>query len=547
MVFKFNQSRTLSGDGGSLLEAAIARAVVAQQGNTGHDLEDVTSLSDAGLVMRYGMSNEILNASFSNHGAPFLRRASLGAASRAHGLTVYKMAEDSALKSIDDLEKNTDPAQRFLGTIEALTGSKWSERVREHLKYKADDWEPAVMQALEKCKDEGIIQKLGELSKNEDRKGAFSSDAYEAASLLKRALQLFYEESDSQEQQQQQQGGDDSQQDGEQQQEGSGGRNDQQDQDQSDGSGDGNSDASGDQQDPQDDKPSPQARAEKSLREYEDDLATGDFERAREADGFLDADEDYTVAPRRQLQPPASSLEAYKQRIKVMLLDKTKCETTWATRGKMGTRRIARVVMPQVGDGQWNNTVFQRKTEGLDINSAVTLIVDRSSSCGMNDPQKQITECAYHVADMLQSLGVPVRVVCYGSSQKTVKDFDEKLSKPVLYGTMRGCTHSGCTPIDQASVDAIAALLVRPEPNKVVINMTDGDYSHHTIAELLAKAQGLVKYATVFIGPDAAQSYESAQKHLDKLYDACASVNNPKDLGPVLVNLASTLIINSNH
>ena len=120
-----------------------------------------------------------------------------------------------------------------------------------------------------------------------------------------------------------------------------------------------------------------------------------------------------------------------------------------------------------------NFAVFKQRTEQADTSAAISVVVDSSESM-MNDPSimRAANTSALAFAMGAEKAGVSTHVMYYGltgGGTYTAKRFGDKCRSDnfTVVGT-------GGTPTGQAMENALYALLSRPEQNKMMFVLTDG-------------------------------------------------------------------------
>lgn len=82
------------------------------------------------------------------------------------------------------------------------------------------------------------------------------------------------------------------------------------------------------------------------------------------------------------------------------------------TEGRLDKRNLTRVVMPRVGDGTFNKSVFQRRAESMSLDVCVTVLVDCSGSMKRGGKYEKAAEAAMCLSDLAAgSLRVPCEIL----------------------------------------------------------------------------------------------------------------------------------------
>jgi len=490
-------------------EAILADSIAKEVGVGASTFRDAgVALATKGRYRKVRDLDHSLSGLYSA-GASFLGTRNLSHVARHSGSTLYSTVEQRVAEGAASLIKGTaeNPHLQTLGLLELAT-SGWSRNLQDFIGELEDQGmvNPASLDAIQKARDTGTLRKLW---------GA--TDPAEVEGHLREVLSYIEEEEQEQEENS---GGD------------GGGEGDESESPES-----GDSDASGSDKN--------QASADQAMQDYAQAKEEEASEESTGGRNFSDQKTGHVNELRGSdhAMPPTGNLNAYKQRVKAMLLDQTQSQRAWAKKGKLGTKRIHRVVMPTVGDGSWNNNIFQRTTEGEAVDAAITILMDVSSSCQWNDQDKEIQKATYHTADLLGCLGVPIRIIAYGSELYGVKGFDEVLSKPRLASRVYKPAVSGGTPIKAACNTAIAGHILRREGRQVVINVTDGDYQDRLVSGCFKDLP--VEVAAIFVGAEAAAKVSrEGEANVAKHYSAIGVCADPHDLGRTLVDIARELVFN---
>lgn len=149
--------------------------------------------------------------------------------------------------------------------------------------------------------------------------------------------------------------------------------------------------------------------------------------------------------------------------------------------GRLDRRNLTRLVMPQVGDGTYNRSVFQQLTEGLKLNTAVTILVDCSGSM-RGEKFTAATQAAISLYDLCGvALRLPCEVLAFTHSHHpqvlVCKSYAEsRLSREVLHGRLNsaGRMMSGNSDGDALMVAFTRQLQAVRNPRKIIIVLSDG-------------------------------------------------------------------------
>lgn len=148
--------------------------------------------------------------------------------------------------------------------------------------------------------------------------------------------------------------------------------------------------------------------------------------------------------------------------------------------GRLDRRNLVRLVMPQVGDGTYNRSVFQQLTEGLKLDTAVTILVDCSGSM-RGAKYKAATEAAMSLYDLCGvALRLPCEVLAFTHAHRpqllVCKAYSEsRLSRDILHGRLNG---AGRMMSGNSDGDALMVAFTRQQalrnPRKIIIILSDG-------------------------------------------------------------------------
>ena len=179
----------------------------------------------------------------------------------------------------------------------------------------------------------------------------------------------------------------------------------------------------------------------------------------------------------------------------------------------MHSRSGMRIDSSRIWQGRLGGAIFVREDEGIDINAAVSIVIDRSSSM-----RKQIGEAAQAAVATMLAFDVPglktqVSVFPWYSDGDegvaVVKRWDE--SSKHLASRIACLTTDGGTPMAQAILFAASDVVRREETLKIVLVVTDGDpndraATRHVIER--ARSAGITVVG-LGIGVDTAPVFEA--------------------------------------
>lgn len=248
---------------------------------------------------------------------------------------------------------------------------------------------------------------------------------------------------------------------------------------------------------------------------------------------------------------PASLVGEVRRRLQA----KTRCR--WRNEkleGRLDIRSVGRLIMPQVGDGTYNRSVFKKKEPGLKLDVSVGILVDSSGS--MSGP-KYVNACISAMAlnELCQrALRVPSEIIGFthhcgsGCPQLLVhKPFSTKaISKDKLASTMGSATVNLSGNSDaEAVMFAVERLRKQTTARKVLIVLSDGapaDSKHHSMSDAydnLKKIISLVRKA----GDVELYGIGIADTNVRQFYSANAPVvNDSQDIAPALLNVLSDVL-----
>ena len=190
---------------------------------------------------------------------------------------------------------------------------------------------------------------------------------------------------------------------------------------------------------------------------------------------------------------------------------------------KRSGRKLSARRTPLIALGKLD--VFRNEEEGLELDTAVSLLVDASGSMsdnfegyrtGATDESSRIVSAlavSIAAALALDKHSIPFEVSCFGNIFVPQKTFDEpfRTLKTTYLAEYLGGTLTGC-----AVAKATTSLLSRPESRKVLVVITDGDPDNErTSAAMINECRMLgVEIALVFIG-NGGIVFEDILKRLD--------------------------------
>ncbi|MGH8238754.1 MAG: VWA domain-containing protein [Steroidobacteraceae bacterium] len=196
------------------------------------------------------------------------------------------------------------------------------------------------------------------------------------------------------------------------------------------------------------------------------------------------------------------------------------------TYSRHGTRFASqRAVRALLGDAR----LFAKKRLGREVNTAIVLLCDRSSSMG-GRPIEIASDCVLAAASGLSAIrGVALEAAVFPGCTAEVEvltSFAESLrATATRYPAVEA---SGGTPMYEALMWGFERLLMRKEPRKILVCLTDGEPPESTAkacsdAIRAAMRGGLEVYGIGIEVPD-----------ISKLFPVCQSISNLSELAPIL-------------
>lgn len=172
--------------------------------------------------------------------------------------------------------------------------------------------------------------------------------------------------------------------------------------------------------------------------------------------------------------------------------------------------------------------IFAEECEGVDLNAAVAIVIDRSLSMSSRIASAVRAAVSTMLAFDVPGIKTQVSVFpVYGSVGNNqydegvaiVKRWDD--SPRLLAGRIASLSVSGGTPMAQAILAASSDLLQRPETLRLVLVVTDGDPDNiQSTTEVIAKARSAgLAVAGVGIGSDVDTSAVFGDRHSSKIED----------------------------
>jgi hypothetical protein len=186
------------------------------------------------------------------------------------------------------------------------------------------------------------------------------------------------------------------------------------------------------------------------------------------------------IAEAEQLRFPVELVQ------QVRLLLQARARVRWEHEkldGRLHRRNLTRVMMPRVGDGTFNRSVFSKKGEALKLDCAVTVLVDSSGSMS-GEKYLAASSAAVALYDLCAvALRVPCEVLGFTTSGGGPRYFNFKpyaaprIDRIQLAAKLRQVQHdhslAGNADGD-AILFAVHRMLPRRETRKILIVLSDG-------------------------------------------------------------------------
>lgn len=152
--------------------------------------------------------------------------------------------------------------------------------------------------------------------------------------------------------------------------------------------------------------------------------------------------------------------------------------------GRLDGRNIGRVLMPQVGDGTYNRSIFRQRVPTDTLNCALTILVDCSGSMS-GEKIHAATEAAMALNDLASTaLRVPSEVLGFSTSNRDTphliefKTFAERRVNRGLVGARMAQVESGHMMRGNADGDSLMSaaqrIRNRREARRIIIVLSDG-------------------------------------------------------------------------
>jgi Mg-chelatase subunit ChlD len=186
----------------------------------------------------------------------------------------------------------------------------------------------------------------------------------------------------------------------------------------------------------------------------------------------------------------------------------------------------------RIWQGRLGGSIFVREDEGIDINAAVSIVIDRSGSMsgiiGHAAQAAVATMLAFDVPGMKTQVSVFPWLNGGEEGVAIIKHWNESPSQ--LASRAASLTTDGGTPMAEAILFAASDVVRREETLKIVLVVTDGDPNDRAATKYIidrARADGITVVG-LGIGIDPSPVFESRY---------AASINNIGELSASMVRL----------
>ena len=146
-------------------------------------------------------------------------------------------------------------------------------------------------------------------------------------------------------------------------------------------------------------------------------------------------------------------------------------------KGHIANKNVYRAALKNTGGYQ--QKVFRQKEQRLDLDVAVTVLIDNSGSMG-GEPIIHAMKSGLMLNDAIGKLGVPVEILGFTDRgrQSTInlyKDFDQRVSEEVLLSRLdSGCGNMSSNADGESILWAYHRLRPRKEKRKLLVVLSDG-------------------------------------------------------------------------
>jgi hypothetical protein len=217
-----------------------------------------------------------------------------------------------------------------------------------------------------------------------------------------------------------------------------------------------------------------------------------------------------------------SAVNALKLKLHTMLQSQTFNDSTRSDKGSRFSQRHLHEV--KIG-----GKVFEKRTEGIDIDVAATLLTDISGSMNDNNKLKIAALASYATAEALASVHGVVSAVAVFPTASGVDYLTTHGTKPATNAeSFNQLSVYGDTPLSDAMARCSIDLLQQQKSRKMLIVVTDGEPNFDDQSEQVIKAavNAGIEIMGVGIGVE-----------LDHLFDTWCSINSVSDLPKALFGM----------
>ncbi len=190
-----------------------------------------------------------------------------------------------------------------------------------------------------------------------------------------------------------------------------------------------------------------------------------------------------TYKPRKDAVDVDRASAAFANRVRALLQIKAQAYYTHGhRRGKISSKRIYRIAMPDVGDGSWNERVYKRRHQDKILDLGVSVMIDVSGSMACTKTYWTYKGCVLLNDVFSRILHVPTEIACFNTDRQTnigiIKPFTGVISSDGIKKTFDQMVgHMSGNNDSTALLWAASRLAQRKERRKVLIMLSDGQPS----------------------------------------------------------------------
>lgn len=176
--------------------------------------------------------------------------------------------------------------------------------------------------------------------------------------------------------------------------------------------------------------------------------------------------------------------------------------------------------------------VFEKRTEGIDIDLVASVLIDISGSMRDNDKLKIAALSGYATAEALASVHGVSSAVAIFPTATGVEYISSFGVKPAMNAeNFSQLAVFGCTPLSDAMSRVSIDLLQQPQARKILLVITDGEPNYNDQSNVVIKAaeNAGIEIMGVGIGVD-----------LDHLFNTWCSINSVDDLPKAMFGMLQT-------